>query len=93
MATTSSSKKRVEKGVHKGNYDDCQHSDKFDLSVQVSGNGKTAVGRRPGMSEDDDAMIDEGDDDDDDMYPRQQSTMQTTLLGHITLPGWCSTAQ
>lgn len=93
MATTSSSKKRVKKGVHKDNYDDYQHSDKFYLSVKISGNGKTAAGRRPGMSEDDDAMTDEGDDDDDDKCQRQQSTMQTKLLCHITLPGWCSTAR
>lgn len=65
MATTSSWKKRVEKGIHKGNYHDHQHRDKVDLGIQGSGNGHTAAGRRPGLNDDDDAMSDEGDDEDD----------------------------
>ena len=67
MATTSSWKKRVEKGVPKGNYNEHQHSEKVDLGVQASSIGKGAIGRRPGMNDDDDAMTDEGADDDDDI--------------------------
>jgi hypothetical protein len=68
MVTTSSSKKRVKKGVHNGKHGDCWRSDRFDVSVPVSGDGKTPTGRRPEMSEDDDTMTDEGDDGDDDMH-------------------------
>ena len=67
MATSSSWKKRVEKGIPKGNYNDFQHGEKVELSIETSGNGKRATGRRPGMSDDDDAMTDEGADDDDDI--------------------------
>jgi hypothetical protein len=93
MVTTSSSKKKVKKGVHNGKHGDCWRNDRFDVSAQVSGDGKTPTGRCPEMSEDDDAITDEGDDGDDDMHQGQQSAMQTTLLCHIALPGWCSTAQ
>jgi hypothetical protein len=67
MATSSSWKKRVEKGIPEGNYNDFQHSEKVDLSIKTSGNGKRATGWRSGMNDDDDAMTDEGADDDDDI--------------------------
>lgn len=67
MATSSSWKKRVENGVPKGNYNDIQHSEKVDLSIETSGNGKRATGRRPGMNDNDDAMNDDDADDEDDI--------------------------
>ena len=93
MVTTFSSKKKVKKGVHNGKHGDFWRSDKSDVIVQASGDGKTTTGRRPKTSEDDDAMTDEGDDGDDDMHQGWQSTMQTTLLCHIVLPGRRSVAQ
>ena len=67
MAISSSWKKKVEKGVPKGNYEDHQHGEKVDLNVKVSGKGKRATVRRSGMNNDDDAIADESDDDDDDI--------------------------
>ena len=67
MATTSSWKKRVEKGVPKGHYNDNQQSEKVDLSVQTSNIGRRATGRRPGMNDNDDAINDEDADDEDDI--------------------------
>jgi len=65
MATTSSWKARVEKGVSTGNYNDYEHSEEVDLGIKACGNGKRTAGRRPGMTDDDDATNDEDDDEDD----------------------------
>jgi hypothetical protein len=66
VATTSSWKTKVEKGVPKGQYNEHLHGEKVDLDVQASSIGKRATGRRLGINDDDDAMTDEGADDDDD---------------------------
>jgi len=66
MATTSSWRKRVEKGLPQDNYGDSKHSEAVESGISACGNVSRAAGRRLRMNDnDDDAMSDEADDEDD----------------------------